>query len=227
MFGQLARPIAAVLGRTLRFKSHNNGQATDPWNPELRERYIYALWHESLLGIMTLRSCAPAYALVSQSNDGEILSQMCEWFGLNTIRGSSTRGGGDAAQEVLEGTADGHILIAPDGPKGPRREVKRGVSYLASWSGKPVVPLGISFTSSWRLKTWDRFNIPKPFSTATFVAGPILRVPTSINKRQSEEYRLELENRLNQAQADAEAWAQGKVTYDGSEVSRTAMRRAA
>lgn len=205
--GKLALPLAVAVGKTLRFKSNNHGQPTDPWNPLLQERYIYALWHESLLGIMTLRSCAPTCALISQSNDGEVLSDLCNYFGLRPIRGSSTRGGSDAAQEVLAETADAHLLIAPDGPKGPRREVKRGVSYLASWSGKPVVPLGIGFSRAIRLKTWDRFSVPLPFSTVTFVAGPILHVPASVNKKQSEEYRLELERRINAAQAEACEWA--------------------
>lgn len=207
LLGKLAVPLAAGIKYTLRFKSNNHGQRTDPWDPLLQERYIYALWHESLMGILALKSCAEVCPLISQSNDGEVLSELCEWFGLRPIRGSSTRGGTEAAQEVIEATANSHLLIAPDGPKGPRREVKRGVSYLASWSGKPVVPLGLSFTNAIRLNTWDGLRIPLPFSTITLVSGPILHVPPSVNKKQSEECRVELERRINAAQAEACEWA--------------------
>jgi lysophospholipid acyltransferase (LPLAT)-like uncharacterized protein len=227
MFGKLAVPLAAGIKRTLRFKSNNHGQPTDPWNPLLQERYIYALWHESLLGILALRSCAEVCPLISQSNDGEILSDLCEWFGLRPIRGSSTRGGTEAAQEVIADTANSHLLIAPDGPKGPRREVKRGVSYLASWSGKPVVPLGLSFTWALRLKTWDRLQIPLPFSTVTLVAGPILHVPEAVNKKQSEEFRAELERRINAAQKEACEWAGQPFESSGPASMPPTVRQAA
>lgn len=224
---QLAYPLVAGVRATLRFKSNNHGQRTDPWDPTLQERYIYALWHESFFGLAALAVCAPAYCLVSQSKDGEMLANLIEKFGLGVIRGSSNRGGSEAAQEVLDQTAHAHLLIAPDGPTGPRREVKRGVSYLASWSGKAIIPLGIGFTRAIRLKTWDRTLVPMPFSTVTLVSGPILHVPPSVTKKQSEEFRLELEKRMNAAQAEACAWAGQKDEPPVVQDVETATRRAA
>src|SRR3990170_390056 len=149
-------------------------------------------------------------ALISRHADGELLAQVCRWFGLRTVRGSSGRGGVDAVEELLRLQKGFHLLVAPDGPLGPRRQVKRGLVYLASWTGMPIVPLGVGFQRAWRLNSWDRMALPKPLSTITCIAGPLIRVPSVINKADSDHYRRLVEQNMAIATSAAEAWAAGE-----------------
>ena len=207
---------------TVRFQSFSQDR-TDPWDANLKERYLYAFWHENLMSIMAVRSAAPTSILVSQSSDGELLSRACGYFGVNTIRGSSTRGGMEAVEDVLKIKGESHILVAPDGPRGPRREVKRGLAYLASWTGMGVVPLGIGFSRAWHAKSWDQTAIPKPFSKIVMVAGPVIRVPSVLNKRSSEEYRLLIEQTIGKANDIAVARSAGQdAAWDWPELRKAA-----
>jgi len=208
---------------TVRTRADSRGQQTDPSDPTLQERYIYALWHEGLFLIPTFRSQAPVTVLASQSADGELLARVCRSYGVATVRGSSTRGGMDAVDELLGLGKRSHLIVAPDGPKGPRREVKRGLVYLAAWTGMRVVPLGVGFQRAWRAKSWDRTALPRPWSSITCVAGPIVQVPAGLGKVGMEEHRRLIEQALHSATTAAEAWARGeKPTLDWPDVAQSA-----
>lgn len=194
---------------TIRCRTDAQGQRTDPWDPTVRERYIYAYWHEYLFMVPAVRSAAPVTALVSHSADGELLNQICQSCGMNTVRGSSTRGGMGAMEGLLDLGGNTHLVVAPDGPRGPRREVKRGLVYLASWTQRPIVPVGVGFSRAWRVRSWDRMAVPKPFSTIAYVAGPVIRVPPGLGKAAMEQYRRLTEQTIEAATAAAEAWARG------------------
>ena len=196
--------------RTLRVRTDSRGQRTDPWDPNLRERFIYTLWHENLGVAFALKTAAPVRILISQSADGELVSQMAKRFGVETVRGSSSKGGTEALDEMIALRHSHHFLVAPDGPRGPRRQVKRGLAYLASRTGMRVVPFGVGFSAPRSAKSWDQTAIPKPGSTMTIVAGPIIQVPAEIGKRGLEQYRLMIEQSLEAANAAADAWATGK-----------------
>ena len=201
---------------TVRCLLDSQGRPTDPRDPTLKERYIYAMWHDSLFLVPCIR-CDPAKGacLISKSADGELLAQMCEGGGLRTIRGSSSRGGMDAVDEVLALEKKIHLLVAPDGPRGPRHHVKRGLIYLAAWTGMPIVPLGVGFQRCWRAKSWDRMAIPKPWSRMTCVSAPVIRIPGCAGKGTMEAYRLLTEQSMLRAGEMAEAWAQGnKISMD-------------
>jgi lysophospholipid acyltransferase (LPLAT)-like uncharacterized protein len=208
--GWLGAGALRAWSSTLRCLFDTQGQHIEPWDPALQERYIYALWHESLLFLTTLRSVADVTALISRHADGELLAQVCRWFGVYTVRGSSGRGGVDAMEELLRLGKRTHLLVAPDGPLGPRRQVKRGLIYLASWTGISIVPLGVGFHRAWRLNSWDRMALPKPWSTVTCVVGPIIRVPSAINRADSDHYRQLVEQNMAIATSAAEAWAVGE-----------------
>jgi lysophospholipid acyltransferase (LPLAT)-like uncharacterized protein len=196
--------------RTLRVRADARGQWTDPWDPNLRERFMYTLWHENLAVAFALKSAAPLRILISQSADGELLSQLAHRFGVETIRGSSTHGAVEAMDQLLESGRTHHLLTAIDGPQGPRRKAKRGFAYLASRTGMRIVPFGVGFSRAWRARSWDRTAIPKPGCTLTIVAGPIIRVPPNVGKRALEDYRLTIEQSLEAANAAADAWATGR-----------------
>jgi lysophospholipid acyltransferase (LPLAT)-like uncharacterized protein len=211
--------LAAMLGAgavrlwmtTIRSRPDSRGFNTMPWDPALKERYIYVFWHEKLLFIGAVRSAATIKALISQSRDGELISKMLGYYGVGTIRGSSTRGGMEAVDEVLKLEGKSHLIVAPDGPRGPRREVKRGLVYLSAWTGLPIVPLGIGYQKAWHAKSWDRLAVPKLFSTIDLVSGDVIRIPKDVSKSASEDYRREIERSLNFVTELAEDRAAGRV----------------
>ncbi len=196
---------------TVRYRIDSLGQQTDPWDPNLRERFIYCLWHENLIGALTVRSVAPMSVIVSHSADGELLTRMLECYGKNTVRGSSSNGGLEAVDEILKLNMQSHLVVAPDGPRGPRHEVKRGLVYLSAWTQLPIVPLGFACRRAWRAKSWDRLAFPVPGTTLCIVGGPMIKVPAGLGKKTMEEYRQLVQRSMMTAGEVAEAWAQGKT----------------
>ena len=208
--------------KTVRTQTDSMGQQTDPWDPAVKQRYIYALWHEYALAIPAFHSVAPLTVLISQSADGELVAQMCESNGLRTVRGSSTRGGLEAVDELMNLDPDSHVIVVPDGPRGPRREVKRGLIYLAAWTNRPIVPLGIGYRNEWRANSWDRMAIPWPGSMLSVVAGPVVHVPKGLGKAAMEMQRCLVEQHMLTATELAEAWAKGRVSAPQWPASTTA-----
>jgi lysophospholipid acyltransferase (LPLAT)-like uncharacterized protein len=170
-------------------------------------RFIYVFWHESLLVPAATPTRGRVHVLISQHADGELIAQVCRLLNLGTIRGSSTRGGAAALREMLEQAKTGHLAIAPDGPRGPRRKVQMGVVFLAAQTGLPIVPVGVGFSRAWRARSWDRFAVPWPGSTACCVVGRAVRVPERANRAELEKYREVVEQELLRATATAEEWA--------------------
>ena len=152
--------------------------------PILSERttagpFIFVFWHNQLLLIpiawnryLQTKNGPRGLGLTSMSRDGELVAMFLERFGVGAVRGSTTRGGSAALRELAGWLRRGHdIGITPDGSRGPVYEIKPGLVLLAQLSGRPILPLSFEFSNAWRLKSWDRFFIPKPFSTVKFVAG--------------------------------------------------------
>ena len=129
---------------------------------------IYLFWHDSLLFIpYFLRNIVKVAALVSRHHDGELIAIILSKLGYKNVRGSDTEGGTQAIRELLKLLNQGYSLIAtPDGPKGPSYIVKPGVVFLAKKTNTPLVMVNIQYENEWRLKTWDRLRIPKPFTKA-------------------------------------------------------------
>ncbi len=148
---------------------------------------IYAFWHNRILGITAaFRRCYPkgrrgVLVLTSASRDGMWLGEVASRLGMGAVRGSSSRRGATAMRELLERVDEGYdIAITPDGPRGPAYQAGPGLAYLATKARIPVVPVTACFHRAWRLKTWDRFTIPKPFSKMEAVIGqPLYLEPTA------------------------------------------------
>ncbi len=133
------------------------------------EPVAIVLWHNRLFLaaeiVRRFRAGRPAYALVSASQDGAWLTAFFSLAGLRTVRGSSSRLGREAASALVETLRDGHdIGITPDGPRGPCYDLKPGGVIVARRTRAPMLLIGAEFASAWRLKSWDRFYVPKPFS---------------------------------------------------------------
>jgi lysophospholipid acyltransferase (LPLAT)-like uncharacterized protein len=171
-------------------------------------RYIYVFWHEAVLIPTVFR--APAHVLTSQHADGEFLASAVGHMRFKSIRGSSTRGGSAALLNLIRASQKTHLVITPDGPRGPRRRVQPGAVFLASVTGLPIVPIGIGFRNAWRLRSWDKFAIPKPFSGVRAVLGAPLSVPAGIETKGILQYVNLLQQELDGVTAAAERWATGQ-----------------
>ena len=133
---------------------------------------ILVSWHDQLLMMPPFYRGESVKILISASRDGELIARTVHYFGLDTVRGSSSRGGREALLQMSSYARQNHDLgITPDGPKGPRHQVKSGLAILAQKTGLPVVPLAFACSSGHRFASWDRFLIPYPWSKAVYHLG--------------------------------------------------------
>ncbi|MBI3408387.1 MAG: lysophospholipid acyltransferase family protein [Planctomycetes bacterium] len=176
----------------------------DPRHKNLEGRFIYAFFHEGILLPCSLFARRNIHVLISQHADGELIARVCGHLGFSTIRGSTTRGGARALRQMIDVGRTGHIAVIPDGPRGPRRHVEQGLIYLAARTGMAIVPVGIGYRKPWRLPTWDKFAIPRPFSESWALAAEPIAIPTDLEKKQLEAFRLSVEAALNRINEIAE-----------------------
>jgi lysophospholipid acyltransferase (LPLAT)-like uncharacterized protein len=169
------------------------------------DRFILAFWHCKLLLMQYALRGRRVTALISQHGDGELIARTMARFGHRAARGSSTRGGAAALREGIRvARAGGSLAITPDGPKGPARIVKPGVIELARATGLPILPASLAYAHAWRLASWDRFEVPLPFSRAVIAFGEPLTCPREAGEARRETLRRALEERLALLTADCE-----------------------
>jgi lysophospholipid acyltransferase (LPLAT)-like uncharacterized protein len=132
----------------------------------LSKKAVFIFWHSQMLAGWSLFKNKKSCALVSQSNDGEILSVLLKKWNYKVSRGSSSKGGKEALHELIDAANKGSsIIITPDGPRGPARQIKNGALIVAYECSMPIIPVKIIYSSKKILvKSWDRFEIPYPFS---------------------------------------------------------------
>lgn len=160
---------------------------------------VIVLWHDRLFlsPLIAQRYLGrPVTALISTSKDGAWLVAFYQLMGLRAVRGSSNRRGTAALVALTRAVRAGsHAGVTPDGPKGPRHVVKAGVVSLAKLTQRPFLLLGINYKSCWRLSSWDRFALPKPFSRVDLVFEV---VPTPEAAADEQEVTRRLEQRMNE-----------------------------
>ncbi|MEP6937212.1 MAG: lysophospholipid acyltransferase family protein [Chthoniobacterales bacterium] len=190
--------LLQVWARTLRFRIDDRA---DIIGQPRREPSIGALWHNRLLLLpFVLRRYLPerdGAALISASRDGAILADLVHRFGYDVVRGSSSRKGAMAIIQLTDVLASGRdVVITPDGPRGPRYELGAGIVFLAQKSGSPVVPIHLEYSGCWRLRSWDRFFLPRPFSIVKVVFGAPHYVCPTTGDQKFEAERLRLQNAM-------------------------------
>ena len=172
---------------------------------------IYCVWHNRLALCLKLYftfgrrryQSAGLAAMVSASKDGAFLTAILERFGVEPVRGSSSRRGPQALLELITWAERGYDLaITPDGPRGPRYVVQDGVMSLAQITGLPII--SASYRLSWkiRLRSWDGFQVPLPFSRCEIFAGRVIQVPREATDAEREELRKQLETELRAISGD-------------------------
>jgi len=151
-----------------------------PYSQDDPQRNLYIFWHARMLMIprFSRGGVWHGYMLISEHRDGGFIADAMHLLGIDTVRGSSTRGGARAMLKMLRAAKDEnrHLAITPDGPKGPREVVQKGTVQLAMKSGLPVIPVCYATKRHWRINSWDRFYIPQPFTRGVFVFGDALKV---------------------------------------------------
>lgn len=165
----LLRPLVCLFklwNKTLRFEV---GEELLQDVESIKEPMLIVFWHNQLFPIVHLQKHylrnQKVAGLVSPSKDGAWLAALLEMCGIHPVRGSSGFRGGVALGEMLDVIKEGYsVAITPDGPRGPIHRVKPGVVWLADQSGAPILTLSLKMQRYWTLKSWDRFQIPKPFS---------------------------------------------------------------
>jgi lysophospholipid acyltransferase (LPLAT)-like uncharacterized protein len=180
--------LVRALGRTLRTEIHGEEHVVPLWHAPAA--VIYAIWHGQVLMVPLLneqwrrtRGARPVHVMASRSRDGELLARFVRRFGFGVVRGSSTRGGASALRRLARRVRQGHdVAIAPDGPRGPRGQAQPGAVALAALTGAPLVPLAFAARPAWQLRSWDRFEIPKPRAHGALVFGPPLRVHATADR---------------------------------------------
>jgi lysophospholipid acyltransferase (LPLAT)-like uncharacterized protein len=171
-------------------------------------RLIYCLWHEYLLVPMMNFGTTKSQILTSGHTDGTIIAEMSKYLRIGTVRGSTTRGSVEAVRRILRPSRFRNVAVAVDGPRGPRRVVQQGIIYLASKTGWPIVTIGVGYQKPWRLKSWDRLAVPRPWRNAFVLTTSLVRVPPNLDREEMESYRQLVEQQMHELTALAEHWAE-------------------
>lgn len=163
---------------------------------------VFAAWHNHFwLPSFYLRNKGYG-ALSSRSRDGEYSARILDKLGWDVVRGSTSKGSVRSLLKLIKKLRQGqNIGVIPDGPTGPRHKVKRGVLYLAQKTESVIIPLGVSFAKKKVFNSWDRFELPYPFSKAVLVHGEPFEV-TEVN----EKVQTELNEHLAKTEAQADQY---------------------
>ncbi len=177
-------------------------EIVDPLNlTENARGAVTVTWHNRLLffpAVFPKPTRKRTVAVVSASRDGQYIVDLISFFHLRSLRGSSSRRGMQVQLEAVRAIRDGfHVSFTPDGPRGPRYRMQPGPIHLAAKTGAPIIPIAVNASRFWEIKSWDRFQIPKPFCKLTLVLGEPIAVPPDLRGEEFEALRLKVERELN------------------------------
>lgn len=200
--------LIKLIGSTLRFEIEGEDPRAEL--SSLNKVPIFAIWHDRIFASTYFMRNDGIVVLTSKSFDGEYIARFLTKFGFGSIRGSSSRGGVRGLVEMIRFMKAGlPMAFTVDGPRGPRYEVKSGPILLAKKTGNPILPFVIECRKYWQVKSWDRLQIPKPFSLArVFFAEPV-SVDADIDDDGIELKREELQRKLLELNGRGESWRRG------------------
>lgn len=210
------RTVLVALGATVRWSRHGSEELERAW--KAGEPVLMAFWHGRSIMLPFAYRGHGACIMNSTHRDGEIVSRVLERFGITATRGSSTRGGVPGFRGLLRASRRGlDVALIPDGPRGPAGVAKAGAAELVIATGAPLFPMAVSCSRGWRLGTWDRMMIPRPFSRVVLVVGEPLRARSAAagvagaaaasRAEEREALRTELERSLRALTAEADRLA--------------------
>ena len=149
--------------------------------------------------------------MISRNRDGEYIAQVIQRFGYGVARGSSSRGSYGATVEILRAMRNGlDVGLSIDGPRGPRYVAKPGAAFLAKKSGNPVIPFSISVEKKWMMKSWDHFQVPKPFSRAVLLIGNPVYVSENASEEEVAVAEEKIQRSLEELRDRGDSWWGGE-----------------
>ena len=182
----LGRGFLHMLARTWRIRVVNGDYVRDL--RRARHTFIFALWHGQLLPLLWHHREEGVLVLISEHRDGELVARAAQSLGHGLIRGSSTRGAERALISLVRELQAGHeVAITPDGPRGPAATFASGALVAAQRSDSFILPVAASANRAWRLRSWDRFMIPKPFARVTVAYGAPTKVLATTSRAAADE----------------------------------------
>jgi lysophospholipid acyltransferase (LPLAT)-like uncharacterized protein len=198
--------LISALGSTLRWKTegleHYDRIVAGGHQP------VMAFWHGRILPATYYFRRRGIVVITSENFDGEWIAGIIERFGYGTARGSTSRGARKALLQLTRDMAAGKPAgFTLDGPRGPARVAQAGAVWLAKATGNPVLPFHLEANRAWTLNSWDRTQIPKPFSTVAIAMGEPFDVGADAGEAAIESARLDLEERLRGLEARAKQLA--------------------
>jgi lysophospholipid acyltransferase (LPLAT)-like uncharacterized protein len=201
MIASVASPVVSALCRTLRWKVEGAQHFEDVRRAGTQP--ILALWHGRIFAGLHYFRDRGVVVITSRNFDGEWIAGILHRFGFGSARGSTSRGAVRALVQLRRDLAAGRpVAFSLDGPRGPARVAQPGAVWLAGATGNPLVPFHIEAARHWEISSWDRTQIPKPFTTVALVIGEPLAVPDTAEAT-VEAKRQELERVLGGLEARA------------------------
>ncbi|WP_321531194.1 lysophospholipid acyltransferase family protein [uncultured Desulfuromonas sp.] len=196
----LAAQIIRLLAVTSRKEIVGAEAVGELWQQD--QPVILSFWHDQLLLMAQGYQGPGSQILISASKDGELIARTMHHLGQHAVRGSSSRGGRAAFKQLVRLAREAKdLVITPDGPRGPRHELKEGVVQLARLSGRPVVPMALVASRGHRFASWDRFLLPYPFGRLVYAYG----TPQYCAKEDDpQQFRQRLEQAMTETQLNAE-----------------------
>ena len=200
LIGLLGHPLITLLGKTCRwqvdgFEHYDAIRATD-------RQPIFAFWHGRILSATYFWRGRGIVVMTSENFDGEWIAQVIQRFGYTTARGSTSRGGARALVQLRRDVRNGQpAAFTVDGPRGPARSVQPGAVWLASLTGRPILPFHIEADRYWSARSWDRTQVPRPFSRIVMAIGEPIEVPADAAEAALEASRMVLERSLSRLSA--------------------------
>jgi lysophospholipid acyltransferase (LPLAT)-like uncharacterized protein len=166
--------------------------------------FILAFWHGTMLYPWYRHRKRGYLALTSLSKDGDILAKTLKYWKYTVARGSSSKGGREALNKMIRFAASsGAVTITPDGPRGPRLEMKPGAVLAAKKSGKPLILLGVGYKKKKVLRNWDKFEVPYPFSKVRLLYSDPVFIDKALSREETEKRMSELEQEFRILQEKA------------------------
>jgi lysophospholipid acyltransferase (LPLAT)-like uncharacterized protein len=204
LISSLGYPIIAALASTFRWREEGR-EHLDAVTRSGRQP-IMAFWHGRILPATAYFRNRGIVVITSENFDGEWIAGIIERFGYGTARGSSSRGAVKALVRLKRDMADGKpAAFTLDGPRGPARVAQPGAVWLAKATGNPIIPFHIESDRYWTANSWDRTQIPKPWSNVAIAIGEPFDVPADADDAALERARIELEARLTSLESRATA----------------------
>ncbi|HAH47297.1 MAG TPA: hypothetical protein DCM07_21050 [Planctomycetaceae bacterium] len=216
--------VIRMIFKTTRLEFVGDSLDRCPFADTGSDRYLYSVWHDSVIPPLFCNVEHNSVALISQHRDADTIEAMLKAARMGAIRGSTSRGGASAMKKLMISAEGRHVVITPDGPRGPHHKMKPGIVFLASHSGRSIIPNAFAASRCWKFQgSWTSIWIPKPFATVYYLVGNPISVPENISREEMREYTDLVQEKMEELERELEQLISGPV----QEQATVPLRKAA